>query len=100
MVDRFIEVSPKDIIWSNLGMNPYEKRVRKLISWAITAGIIILWAFPVAFVGAVSNISQLSETYPWLGWLTGLPPVVKGIIQVGNHWHFVILVKGLADDSL
>lgn len=26
--NRYIEVSPDDVIWANLGMNPYEQKVR------------------------------------------------------------------------
>jgi calcium permeable stress-gated cation channel len=43
---KFIEVAPDDVIWENLVMNPYERRVRSTISWAATIGLIILWAIP------------------------------------------------------
>lgn len=35
----------------------------------------------MAFVGIVSNISKLSTTYKWLGWLGHLPGPVTGIIS-------------------
>lgn len=102
---KWIEVAPDDVIWENLGMNPYERRIRMAISWALTIGLIIVWAIPggfpwfwlftrslrctkarpllllVAFVGAVSNISSLSQKYHWLSWLNDLPSTVIGIIQ-------------------
>ena len=28
IADRYIEVAPEDVIWSNLGLNPYEQKVR------------------------------------------------------------------------
>jgi len=62
-------------------MNPYEAKLRMVISYAATAGLVILWAFPVAFVGVVSNITQLCATYSWLRWLCGLPAPVTGIIS-------------------
>lgn len=43
---KFVEVAPEDVIWDNLVMNPYERRVRMALSWAATIGLIILWAFP------------------------------------------------------
>jgi hypothetical protein len=43
---RYTEVAPEDIIWSNLGMNAYEEKGRMLISYAATAGLVVLWAFP------------------------------------------------------
>jgi hypothetical protein len=40
-------------------MPRYEKSVRRYVSIAITAGIILFWAIPVAFVGIVSNVPAL-----------------------------------------
>ncbi|KAL6300421.1 DUF221-domain-containing protein [Sparassis latifolia] len=80
MAFKSIGVAPDDVIWGNLNMNPYEMKIRVAISWAATIGLIILWAFPVAFIGAVSNIHSLCATYSWLSWLCSLPPVVVGII--------------------
>lgn len=81
MAARYTNVAPQDVIWSNLGMNPYEARGRKAISWAATAALIIFWAIPVAFVGAVSNIHALCQTASWLAWICKLPGVVVGIIS-------------------
>ncbi|KAF9219491.1 DUF221-domain-containing protein [Gyrodon lividus] len=81
MSDRYLEVAPENVLWGNLGMNPYEKRVRTAISYAATAALIILWAFPVAFVGIISNIEGLCVRYSWLAWLCTIPKVVLGIIQ-------------------
>ncbi|KAI0035439.1 hypothetical protein K488DRAFT_76589 [Vararia minispora EC-137] len=78
---KYVEVSPEDIIWDNLGMNPYERRIRTALSWAATIGLILVWAIPVAFVGTLSNIKSLCTTYSWLGWLCGLPSVAIGLIQ-------------------
>lgn len=49
MATKYSEVAPADVIWGNLGLNPYEIKVRQVISYAITAGLIILWAIPGAF---------------------------------------------------
>jgi len=46
MTGRYAEVAPEDVIWGNLGMNAYEGKVRMLVSYGATAGLIILWAFP------------------------------------------------------
>ncbi|KAM5533374.1 hypothetical protein V8D89_012924 [Ganoderma adspersum] len=81
MASKSVNVSPGDVIWSNLNMNPYEARIRTAISWAITIGLIIVWAIPVAFIGVVSNVHSLCATYSWLAWLCTLPPVIVGIIS-------------------
>ncbi|KAJ7728429.1 hypothetical protein DFH07DRAFT_851183 [Mycena maculata] len=81
MAEKYSEVSPMDVIWSNLGMNPYEKKGRMVLSYAATAALIILWAFPVAFVGIVSNVHSLCQQESWLAWICKLPTEVVGIIS-------------------
>ncbi|EKM58161.1 uncharacterized protein PHACADRAFT_26687 [Phanerochaete carnosa HHB-10118-sp] len=81
IADRQFGVAPEDVIWANLNLNPYEARIRIAVSWGITLGLIILWAFPVAFVGAVSNIHALCMTYKWLAWICTLPSIIVGIIS-------------------
>ncbi|KAI9509019.1 DUF221-domain-containing protein [Russula earlei] len=78
---KFIEVAPEDVIWDNLVINPYERRVRLALSWAATLGLIILWAVPVAFVGAISNIHSLCTTYHWLAWVCKAPGVIISFVQ-------------------
>ncbi|BGP15990.1 hypothetical protein JCM10213_005460 [Rhodosporidiobolus nylandii] len=81
MSSRFLEVGQEDVIWGNLNINPYQQRVRYALSWAMTLGLIILWSFPVAFVGLISNVSSLCISASWLAWLCNLPTPVNGIIQ-------------------
>lgn len=76
-----VDVAPEDVIWGNLGLNPYECQIRRFISWGITFALIIFWAIPVAFVGVVSNVAGLCATYGWLAWLCKIPGTVLGIIQ-------------------
>lgn len=40
MGKKYIDVSPEDVVWDNLSMNPYEAQVRTLISYGITAGLV------------------------------------------------------------
>ena len=72
MGNKYTDVAPEDIIWSNLNLNPYEAKVRMAISYAATAGLILLWAIPVAFMGAVSNIPSLCAKFGWLHWVCHL----------------------------
>ncbi|PPQ92296.1 hypothetical protein CVT25_008893, partial [Psilocybe cyanescens] len=81
MSDRYIEVAPTDVIWANLGLNPYEQKIRIAISYAATAALIIFWAIPVAFVGVISNIHTVCTTAKFLSWICDLPKVVVGIIS-------------------
>jgi hypothetical protein len=43
---KYTEVAPADVVWDNLGMNPYEARIRQVISYAATGALIIFWAIP------------------------------------------------------
>jgi hypothetical protein len=98
MSDKYTEVAPADVSWSNLGINPYEQRLRTLISVAATAGLIVCWAFPVSFVGQLhrhtckgrtlilragilTNVAGLCKEVKWLSWMCKLPKVVVGIIS-------------------
>ncbi|GAA5875622.1 hypothetical protein JCM1840_003281 [Sporobolomyces johnsonii] len=81
MSTKYLEVGQEDVIWGNLNINPYQARGRYVLSWAATIGLIILWSFPVAFVGLISNVSALCISAPWLSWLCKLPTPVNGIIQ-------------------
>lgn len=81
MAGRHINVSPDDVIWSNLKVNPYDALVRSIVSWSATIAIIIFWSIPTAFVTSISNVSNLCSTVSWLRWLCNLPVPVNGIIQ-------------------
>ncbi|KII90959.1 hypothetical protein PLICRDRAFT_158404 [Plicaturopsis crispa FD-325 SS-3] len=81
MSSRHVGIAPEDVVWSNLALNPYQQKMRVLIGYAATAGLILLWAIPVAFVGIVSNVHSLCQTYSWLSWLCTLPSIVVGIIS-------------------
>lgn len=57
MYSKWMEAHPKDIVWHNLDDGALEVRGRYLTSWAATVGLIIAWAFPVGFIGTLSNLS-------------------------------------------
>ncbi|KAJ9102195.1 hypothetical protein QFC20_005024 [Naganishia adeliensis] len=80
MVGHYTEVAPEDVVWSNLNMNPYERKLRLIASYAITLGLVILWTFPTGFIGGLSNLSGLCEKYD-LGPFCGDNIVLKGVVQ-------------------
>lgn len=73
-----IEVVPEDIIWNNTRMNPYQRKIGTIVSWAITIALIIIWAPLLTFVGMVSNVDTLCTKASWLAWLCSLPLAVLG----------------------
>ena len=76
-----VEVVPEDVEWTNMSMSAPQRKARKVVSWAITIGIIITWAIPVAFVGAVTNVDALCRNASWLAWICRLPSPAVGIIR-------------------
>jgi chaperonin cofactor prefoldin len=75
-----VGLSPGDIIWSNLRMFWWEKVARRFFAMYVLIVLIIIWAIPVAFVGAVSNITYLIDKLPWLGFINNLPKFLRGIV--------------------
>lgn len=80
MAPRYLEVNPNDVIWHNMRLKWWERYIRFGIITAIVAGSIIGWAFPVAVVGALSNIAYLTSTYHWLAWLNNVPQYAIGFV--------------------
>ncbi|KAK0441132.1 DUF221 family protein [Armillaria borealis] len=72
---------PKDVVWRNLDDGALEIRGRYLTSWLATIGLIIGWAFPVTFIGTLSNVDDLCIKVHWLKWVCTAPDPVPALIQ-------------------
>ncbi|KAK9471512.1 uncharacterized protein V1510DRAFT_367844 [Dipodascopsis tothii] len=81
MVPRLIEVNPRDIQWPNMRIKWWESFFRVMFTTMLAFGLIFFWAIPVAFVGAVSQLSYLTHAVPFLAWVDNLPVAIKGIIS-------------------
>ncbi|KAG9007929.1 hypothetical protein FRB93_006948 [Tulasnella sp. JGI-2019a] len=81
MVDKWVDVAPDDVVWANIDDSAYEVRARYVTSWLAQLGLIVLWAFPVAFVGTLSNLQSLCLKASWLAWVCRLPKTPLGVIE-------------------
>ncbi|KAF9567911.1 DUF221-domain-containing protein [Agrocybe pediades] len=81
MYSKTLEAHPKDIVWRNLDDGALEMKSRYATSWIATAGLIFVWAFPVGFIGALSNLSDLCDNVHWLKWVCRAPPIAQGFIE-------------------
>ncbi|ESK88187.1 duf221 family protein [Moniliophthora roreri MCA 2997] len=81
MVDKWMEVNSKDIVWHNLDDNALEMRGRTLTSWAANVGLIIGLTPLVIFIGTMSNVDDLCNEVPRLRWICEASPPIPGIIQ-------------------
>lgn len=77
---RFTGVSPGEVFWDNLTMEPAKRISQGILAYGLVIALIIFWSIPVAFVGAVSNISYLAENFQFLSFLNQLPDSVINLL--------------------
>ncbi|KAJ4325981.1 hypothetical protein N0V94_000346 [Neodidymelliopsis sp. IMI 364377] len=80
LTPRFTGVLPSEVVWDNLTMEPARRISQGILAHGIVIALIIFWSIPVAFVGAVSNISYLAENFPFLSFLNQLPDSVLNLL--------------------
>lgn len=81
MAPRIVEIAPNQVIWSNMSIKWWESYIRMFIAVAFSIALIVLYAIPVSFTGALSQVSSLAAKYHWLAWLAKLPKVAISVIQ-------------------
>lgn len=81
MSPRMVEISPDDVIWENMSLKWWESYIRTFGVLVIVAGMVIGWAFPVAFTGLMSQLSYLETKFVWLAWIGNLPTWLVSAIQ-------------------
>jgi hypothetical protein len=69
MAPRTIEISPSDVIWSNMAIPWWQEWIRGFASVVIVAAMIFLWAIPVAWTAALSQLDELIQDNTWLSFL-------------------------------
>ncbi|GMF44244.1 unnamed protein product [[Candida] boidinii] len=69
-------VNPEDIYWPNMRLFWWERLVKRTSTMAAIVALVIFWAIPVSFVGFLSNLSQLTNKWPWLDFIYKLPDVL------------------------
>jgi hypothetical protein len=81
MAPRIVEISPDDVIWDNMSMKWWERYLRTFGIVTLVIGMVIGWAFPVAFTGLLSQLSYLEGAFTWLAWLNKFPAWLISAIQ-------------------
>jgi hypothetical protein len=85
MAPRMVEISPDDVIWDNMAISWWAEWVKRTIVFIIVAGMIVLWAFPVAWTASLAQIDALIKQFSWLSFLESnetLNKVVKAVAGV------------------
>lgn len=81
MAPRLIEIDPQDVVWENMSIPWWQSYIRTAAVGTVIAGMIVLWAIPVAFTSALSQISTLADTVPFLSFLLALPGWLISALQ-------------------
>lgn len=81
MAPRILDVNPQDVLWSNLALGWRQRWARACIGVSASAGLIVLYAVPVAFTSFLANLDVLAANVGWLSWLTDWPDAVKSVVQ-------------------
>lgn len=79
MTPKVLGVQPEDVIWKNIGNSKSKNMMLSIAATTFVTLLVIFWAIPVAFVGAISNISTL-ESISFLTWIRDIPSVILGVI--------------------
>ncbi|OLY81360.1 hypothetical protein AYI68_g4536 [Smittium mucronatum] len=57
---KFMDTDPANVVWNNLNLSPYDRKIRKTISVVITVFIVIAWSsITILIVGLINSNSFL-----------------------------------------
>lgn len=80
MAPRYHGIRPQDIIWANLRLFWWERLLRVYASNTFLVVLVIFWSIPVAAVGAISNITYLTDKVHFLRFILNMPTVLYGLV--------------------
>ncbi|OAA68874.1 DUF221 domain protein [Cordyceps fumosorosea ARSEF 2679] len=66
MAPRIIEISPRDVVWDNMAISWWGEGLRAFIVIGIVCTMAFLWAIPVAWTAALSQLDELIRQFHWL----------------------------------
>ena len=77
---RYIGVLPSEVVWKNLSTTYASRKSKMIIATIIIWVMVIFWAIPVTFVGALSNINALTNKVHFLSFINKIPSVILGVV--------------------
>ncbi|KIL92916.1 hypothetical protein FAVG1_04097 [Fusarium avenaceum] len=69
MAPRMNEISPRDVIWDNMAFTWWQEWLRSGIVFVAIVAMVFLWAIPVAWTAALSQLDNLIRNNSWLHFL-------------------------------
>ncbi|POR35219.1 Uncharacterized protein RSN1 [Tolypocladium paradoxum] len=98
MSPRMNEISPRDVVWDNMALNWWQEWLRTAIVALTVSAMIFLWAIPVAWTAALSQLDKLIENAEFLSYLKNnktagtLVKAVSGVLPAAMLAILLILV--------
>ncbi|KAJ6784294.1 hypothetical protein PWT90_10040 [Aphanocladium album] len=98
MAPKIIEISPRDVVWDNMAISWWGEGVRAFIVIGIVCTMAFLWAIPVAWTAALSQLDRLIQENSWLGWLKAnhnvenLAKAIAGVLPAAFLALLLVLV--------
>ncbi|RKP09655.1 hypothetical protein THASP1DRAFT_28540 [Thamnocephalis sphaerospora] len=87
----------RDIFWPNLSIEPQVKSMRIVALRVVVIAVVIFWAFPIAAVASLGNLSDLAATYPRfrpiVKWSPLLTRLAEGLLPTAAVSLMVALLK-------
>lgn len=80
LTPRFTGVVPSEVNWENLTIQPSRRISQGILAHGLVIALIIFWSIPVAFVGAISNVSYLAQNFKFLSFLNDLPDGITNLL--------------------
>ncbi|KAK3353051.1 hypothetical protein B0T25DRAFT_200249 [Lasiosphaeria hispida] len=96
MAPRMVEISPNDVIWDNMAIKWWDEWARCAVVFGFVVGMIILWAFPVAWTASLAQIGDLIKKYSWLSFLQTNATVYSAVKAVAGILPAIVLAILLA----
>ncbi|KAL2438481.1 putative membrane protein C24H6.13 [Exophiala dermatitidis] len=81
MAPRLVEIDPNDVIWDNMSIPWWSAYIRTFGVVVLVVGMILLWAIPVAFTSALSQLETAAKTWSWLHWVLDIPAWFRSVLQ-------------------
>ncbi|CAK1364136.1 putative protein RSN1 [Cercospora beticola] len=80
MTPKELGPPPQDVIWKNIIKPFWKVKAFNAAGTAFIWFLCIFWTIPVAVIGAISNINNLTEQVPFLSFINDIPPVILGVV--------------------
>lgn len=77
---RAIGSRPDEVIWKNLAKSNSSRLAMTIVAMCIISLMIIFWGPITAFIGALSNINNLTNRVSFLSFINDIPPVILGVV--------------------